>query len=77
MRAGDIHLDDRRLETGWWGAEDKHILVLLHEDLGVFEFSRFGYGRSAPAPLPRPMEARDRTLTAIRNFVAELRAVAT
>jgi len=84
-RAGEIRLDGRRLETGWWGPSPDiaPTFVLLHEGLGcvalwrdfparlaeatgcgVFAYSRFGYGGSDPAPLPRPLdymrvEARD------------------
>jgi pimeloyl-ACP methyl ester carboxylesterase len=76
MTQGEIILDGRRLETGWWGPQalEAPTLVLLHEGLGcvdlwrdvperiagetgfgVFAYSRFGYGRSDPAPLPKPM----------------------
>ena len=75
MVRGEIVLDDRRLETAWWGRESSGpTLVLLHEGLGcidlwrdvpetlaawtgmpVFAWSRYGYGRSDPAPLPWPM----------------------
>ncbi len=84
-RAGEIRLDGRRLETGWWepSPDAGPTLVLLHEGLGcvalwrdfparlaqatgwgVFAYSRFGYGGSDPARLPRKMdymqrEARD------------------
>lgn len=76
MTPGEIRLDGRRLETGWWGPKPDQAatLVLLHEGLGcvslwrdvperlqaatgcgVFAWSRFGYGQSDPAPLPRPV----------------------
>lgn len=76
-RDGEIRLDGRRLETGWWGPlpDAASTLVLLHEGLGcvalwrdfparlaeatgcgVFAYSRFGYGGSDPAPLPRPLD---------------------
>jgi hypothetical protein len=36
MRPGAILLDDRQLETAWWGppASEAPTLVLLHEGLG-------------------------------------------
>jgi pimeloyl-ACP methyl ester carboxylesterase len=76
MKANTILLDQRRLETAWWGPDPatSPTLILLHEGLGCVElwrdvparlaaeaglgvlaYSRFGYGRSDPTPLPRPM----------------------
>ncbi len=76
MPLGTMTLDNRSLETAWWGPAptEAPTLVLLHEGLGcvalwrdvpallaeatgcgVFAYSRFGYGQSAPKPLPWPL----------------------
>jgi pimeloyl-ACP methyl ester carboxylesterase len=76
MRPAAILLNDRQLETAWWGPDPSAAptIVLLHEGLGcialwrdvpallaqatgcgVFAYSRFGYGRSDPKPLPWPL----------------------
>jgi pimeloyl-ACP methyl ester carboxylesterase len=69
-------MDERFLETAWWGPAPGAApsIVLLHEGLGcvslwrdfperlaaatgcgVFAYSRYGYGKSDPEPLPWPV----------------------
>jgi pimeloyl-ACP methyl ester carboxylesterase len=95
MIRNEITLDERRLETAWWGpsAGEAPTLVLLHEGLGcvalwrdvperlaaetgcgVFAYSRFGYGRSDPAQLPRPMTyMHDEALTVLPRVLIAAR----